>query len=70
MTAALRTGSAAVPFRLLSRGQGSLPIVPVIMVVAEWLIVAISALAPALSLFLVLKRWPTDASANQVQDLG
>jgi hypothetical protein len=56
MTAARPTGSAAVSFRLLSRGQAALPIAAVTMFEAEWLIVAISALARSLPLFLVLKR--------------
>lgn len=34
------------------------------------LFVAISAVPPALLLFLVLKRWPTDALAHPAQDRG
>jgi hypothetical protein len=40
----------------------------VTLVEAEWLLVAISAISPTLLLFLVLKRWPADASASQAED--
>jgi uncharacterized membrane-anchored protein len=35
---------------------------------AEWSFVAVSAISPALLLFLVLKRWPADASARPARD--